>query len=90
MVVLIYTCKNEEDPIKSESARRVTTLNTHFQKLNGSNSAVDGGVGPKFELIQTFIVVLVTGKNDIDQSKKEQSLEFPILMAFITFPQLVY
>ena len=32
---LIY-CKNEEDPIKNESARVVKTLNINFSMLNGS------------------------------------------------------
>ena len=35
MTVLI-TCKNEEDPLKNESARVLTTLNINFQKLKGS------------------------------------------------------
>ena len=35
MVVLV-TCKNEEDPIKNEGARVVTRLFMIFQTLNGS------------------------------------------------------
>ena len=35
LAVLIY-CKNEEDPIKNESARVVKTLNISFPMLNGS------------------------------------------------------
>ena len=74
MVVLI-TCKNEEDPIKNESARRVTTLNINLQTIKGRyicNYVVGGGVGLK--LIQAFMVVFVTCKKDEDQSKKMNSL----------------
>ena len=35
-VVVHITCKNEEDPIKNESAIVVTTLNINFQMLKGS------------------------------------------------------
>ena len=35
MVVLV-TCKNEEDPIKNEGARVVTTLSINFKMLKGS------------------------------------------------------
>ena len=35
MTVLV-TCKNEEDPLKNEAARVLTTLNINFQKLKGS------------------------------------------------------
>ena len=30
MVVLVVTCKNEEDPIKNEGARVVITLSINF------------------------------------------------------------
>ena len=35
-LVVLITCKNEEDPIKNESARVVTTLNIDFQTLKDS------------------------------------------------------
>ena len=34
MVVLV-TCKNEEDPIKNEGVREVTTLLVNFQDVQG-------------------------------------------------------
>ena len=34
MVVLV-TCQNEEDPIKNESARVLTTLNINFSDAQG-------------------------------------------------------
>ena len=36
-----------------------------------ANSVVGARVGPKLKLIQAFIVVFITGKNDEDQSKNE-------------------
>ena len=63
MVVLI-TCKNEEDPIKIESARVVTTIYIEFRDAKGQLSPeVSDGIWPKFKAIQAFIVVLVTCKN---------------------------
>ena len=35
-LVVLITCKNEEDPIKNESARVVTSLNIDFQTLKDS------------------------------------------------------
>ena len=70
MAVLI-TCKNEEDPIKNESAKVVTTLTSIFRCSKAANSVVGGGLGPEFKLIQAFMIVLVTFKNDEDQSKNE-------------------
>ena len=60
----------------------VTTLNIDFQTLKGTNSIVSGGVGPKFsdapvqilpkfKLIQAFMVVLNTCKNEEDLIKIE-------------------
>ena len=55
MVVLI-TCKNEEDPIKNEGARVFTTLYINFVRHSrAGNSAVLSRIRPKFELIQAFM-----------------------------------
>ena len=54
MVVLV-TCKYEEDPIKNEGARVLTRLYVVF-----SDTQVSGGILPKLKIIQAFIVVLVT------------------------------
>ena len=40
-----------------------------FRWSRADNYVAGGGVGPKFKLIQAFTVVLVTCKNDEDQSK---------------------
>ena len=63
-MVILYTCKNEEDPIKNEQARVLTRLYVVFSNAQGQltpKSAVE--FCRKFELIQAFIVVLVTCKN---------------------------
>ena len=58
MVVLV-TCKNEEDPLKNDSTRVFTTI--IFQTLKDR----------KFELIQAFMHCLVSCKNEVNQIKKE-------------------
>ena len=77
-MVVLHTCKNEEDPIKNEGARVLTKLYVvifFFRRPRAANSEVSGGILPKFELIQAFIVVLVTCKNEIDPIKHEGALE---------------
>ena len=54
MVVLV-TCKNEEDPLKNDDTRVFTTI--IFQTIKGR----------KFELIQAFMQSLVSCKNEVDQ-----------------------
>ena len=36
IMVVLHTCKNEEDPIKIEEARVLTRLYVFFQRLKGS------------------------------------------------------
>ena len=62
---VLVTCKYEEDPIKNEGARVVTTLYSNFS-ARADNSGVGVGIWPKFELIQAFMHVLVTCKNEDD------------------------
>ena len=65
MIVLI-TCKNEEDPIKHEGARVLTTLYIDFSDAltRAGNSIVSGLIWFKFEVIQAFMHVLVSCKNE--------------------------
>ena len=71
-MVFHVTCKYEKDPIKNEGARVLTKLYVvFFRRSRAANSKVSGGILPKFELIQTFIVVLVTCKNEEDPIKNE-------------------
>ena len=75
MVVLV-TCKNEEDPIKIEDARVVTTM-LHYPSIlrcsRAANSLIDDGILTKFKLIQAFIVVLLICKNEYDLFKLEST-----------------
>ena len=72
IMVVLNTCKNEEDVIQNEGARVLTRLYDFlFSRSRAANSEVSGGILPKFELIQAFIVVLVTCKNEKDPIKNE-------------------
>ena len=74
---VLFTCKYEEDPIKYEGARVVTTLYSNFfRHARADNSGVGGGIWPKFELIQAFMHVLVTCKNEDDRFKNEGARVF--------------
>ena len=44
---------------------------SHYIHPRAANSVVDGGVWPKFKLIQALMVVLVTCKNKDDPFKNE-------------------
>ena len=73
-MVVLQTCKNEEDPIQNEGARVLTRLNVvFFRRSRAANSEVSGGILPKFELSQAFIGVLTTCKNEEDQIKNEEA-----------------
>ena len=72
IIDVLVTCKYEEDLIKNEGARVLTRLYyVFFRRSRATNSEVSGGILPKFELIQAFIVVLVTCKNEEDPIKNE-------------------
>ena len=71
-MVVLHTCKNEEDPIKNEDTRVLTRLYVVFSDAQWQltpKSAVE--FCRKFELIQAFILVLVTSKNEEDPIKNE-------------------
>ena len=71
-MVVLLTCKNEEDLIKNESARVLNKIKYQFfTNPRAAISAVHGGIPPKFELIQAFIVVLVKCKNEEDPIKNK-------------------
>ena len=72
IIDVLVTCMYEEDPIKNEGARVLTRLyDVYFRCSRATNSEVSGGILPKFELIQAFIVVLVALKNEEDPMKNE-------------------
>ena len=74
MLVLV-TCKNEEDPFKNEGTRMVTTFpplsvyRDFSRHSRAANSTVRSPVWSKFELIPAFMEVLVTCKNEEDPIK---------------------
>ena len=71
MIVLV-TCKNEEDPIKNEGAIVVTTM-LHYPSIlrcsKAANSLICDEILTKFRLIQAFMVVLLICKYEYDQFK---------------------
>ena len=68
-------CKNEDDPIKNEAARVLTTFSSllvygDFSNCSRAvNSAVLGPIWPNFALIRDILTVLVTCKNKKIKSK---------------------
>ena len=68
-MAVLHTCNNEENPIKNIDTRVLTRLCVFFRRSRAANSKVSGGILPKFELIQAFIVVLLTCKNEEDPIK---------------------
>ena len=74
---VIVTCKYEEDPIKNRGTRVFTTLYIDFfRHPRADNSGVGNGIWPKLELIQAFMHVLVTCKNEDDSYKNEGARVF--------------
>ena len=76
MVVLV-TCKNEEDPIKIEGTGALTSLYVNVSDAQGQltpQSVVES-------LIRAFMVVLVTCKNEEDPIKNEGAR---VLTTFLT------
>ena len=49
----------------------LTILYVLFSDARGQLTPVSGGILPKFEFIQAYIVILVTCKNDEDPIKNE-------------------
>ena len=77
LIVVLVTCKNEEDPIKNEGARVLTRFSplkvygNFFRHSRASNSAVLGRIWPNFELVRDIMVVLVICKYEEDPIKNE-------------------
>ena len=75
MVVLV-TCKNEEDPIKMKALEWSQQCYIIYQLLRCSRAAnpfIGDGILTKFKLIQAFIVVLLICKNEYDLFKIEST-----------------
>ena len=74
---VLGTCKYELDPIKNRGTRVFITLYiVFFRRPRADNSGVGGGIWPKLELIQAFMHVLVTCKNEDDSYQNEGARVF--------------
>ena len=61
-----------KDSIKNEGVMNGPRINVDFFRCSRAyNSIVRGGILPKFELIQAFMRVLVTCKNEEDPIENE-------------------
>ena len=69
------TCMKEEDPDKKIRRWMANKIICRFfsRCSRAANSEVGGGILPKFELFQAFMVVLVICKNKEDPIKNEGS-----------------
>ena len=88
MVVLV-TCKHE-DPINKEGSRVLTRFSPYksmgfFSNAEGQLTPVNGGILQNFVLIQAFMVVLVTCKNEKDPIKNEGSRVLKRFSAFLVY-----
>ena len=71
MYVLV-TYKDEANQMKNEGARVVhNIIQLYFRRSRAANSVAGGWMWPKIKLIQTFMGVLVTCKNEEDPFKIE-------------------
>ena len=93
-MVALITFKIAENPIENEGAslRVVTALYIKFFRCaRTANSVVGDGIWSKFKVIQAFMVVLITCKNEEDLFKNEGSNEvktFPIISVLGSFKAL--
>ena len=76
-MVVLLTCKNEEDTIINGGARVLTRLCRFFRRSRAANSEVSGGILRKFELVQAFMVVLVTHRIQSKMKELECKHDFP-------------
>ena len=68
---VLVTRQCEVDSIKNRGTRVFTTLYINFSDSQGQVT-LDGGIWPKFELIQAFMHVLVSCKNEDDRFKMKE------------------
>ena len=84
-VHVLVTCKNEEDLIENEGARFFTTFLPLYvygdfsRRSRAANSVVNGPIWSNFELVQDFMVVLLTCKNEEERIKKRGARVFTTL-----------
>ena len=69
---VLVACKNEDDPIKNEGARVVTSpFIDFFTRSRAAYSEVSYAILLKFKPIQAFMANLVTCKNEEDPLENE-------------------
>ena len=74
LLVVLVTCKNEEDPIKNQSTRELTSLQLDFfRRSRAADSEIGCGIPPKFKIVQAFMIVLIICKNKKDPIKNDGS-----------------
>ena len=74
MSSLPASMKNIRSKMKRLSGHNI--IQQFFRRARADNSVVDVGIWPKFELIQAFMHVLVTCKNEDDRIKNEGARVF--------------
>ena len=68
---VLVACKNEEDSIKNEGARVVTTLFIDFSHAQGQLTPKSVMESWQIKLIQAYMADLVTCKNEEDPLENE-------------------
>ena len=68
--------KKIRSKIEALECAQYYTVHQIFRRARADNSGVCGGIWPKFELIQAFMNVLLTCKNEVDQIKNEGARVF--------------
>ena len=82
---ILVTCNNEEDPIKmralecSQDFSHYKSMGIFSRRSRAAYSAVHGRIWSNFELVQDFMVVLVTYKNEEEPIKNEGTGVFTTL-----------
>ena len=71
-MVVSITCKNEEDPIKIEHVRVLTSLNIDFSDTQGQLTPKSFcRIWPNLELLCTLMIARIICKNEKDLIKNE-------------------
>ena len=82
---VLVTCKNEEDQLENEGARLFTRFlplklyGDFSRRSRATTSAVHGPTWSNFKLVQDFMVVLLTCKNEEDPIKNRGARVFKTL-----------
>ena len=75
-MVVLLSAKMKKIRSKKEALECSQHYTSIFRRARADNSGVGGGIWPKFVLIQVFMHVLVTYKNEDDRYKNEGARVF--------------